>query len=160
MSEVNYVIDKLGVKFEGIFNLDEFYSVLKDFLTQTGYIVTEREFAEKTKENLTVKWKSTKVVDEYTQFIIKSTIKCSIQNIEIKNKRLSQGTMDFTLKAQIEKDYQDLWAGPLKRFIRGVYDKFVAGDRFEKLESELKDESYSVVEKARQYLNMKQFKGH
>ncbi|MBU0929881.1 MAG: hypothetical protein KJ623_02320 [Nanoarchaeota archaeon] len=158
MSEVNYVIDKLGVKFEGIFNIDEFYDTLKEFLVDLGYTVTEREFAEKTKENLTVKWKSTKAVDEYTQFVIKCTLKCNIQSIEIKNKKLSQGTLDFTVKAQIEKDFQDLWSGPIKAFMRGVYDKFIAGDKFEKLEEELKEDSYKIVEKAKHYLNMKRFK--
>ncbi|MDD5649916.1 MAG: hypothetical protein PHF86_05765 [Candidatus Nanoarchaeia archaeon] len=158
MSEVNYVIDKLGVKFEGIFNLDEFYDVLKDYLTSMGYNVTEREFEEKTKESLTVKWKATKPVDEYSNFVIKTKIKASVESIEIKNKQLYNGKMEFTLKAQLEKDFQDMWAGPVKRFIRGVYDKFIAGDRFDKLEAELKDDAYSVVEKARQYLNMKRFK--
>lgn len=158
MSEVNYVIDKIGVKFEGIFNLDDFYDVLKDYLTEMGYSVTEREFVEKSKESLTVKWKATKPIDEYTNFVIKTGIKASIESIEIKNKQLYNGKMDFTLKAQIEKDFQDLWSGPVKRFIRGIYDKFIAGDKFEKFEAELKDDAYAVVEKARHYLNMKKFK--
>ena len=158
MSETNYVIDKLEVKFDGIFSLDDLYHILKEFLEQYKYTVTEKAFEEKGKESLTVKWKANKVIDEYTQFIIKTSMKCNAQLIEIKNKQLYQGSLTFTLKSQIEKDFQDMWNGPVKQFIRGIYDKFIAGDRFEKLEAELKAESYATIEKARQYLNMKKFR--
>lgn len=158
MSEVNYVIDKLEVKFDGIFNLDDLYHILKEFLEQNKYTLTERAFEEKTKESITVKWKATKIIDEYTQFIIKTAIKCNAQSIEIKNRQLYQGTLELMLKAQIERDYQDIWVGPVKQFFRGVYDKLIAGDKFEKLEGELKEETYNVATRARQYLNMKKFK--
>lgn len=158
MSEINYVVDKLEVKFEGIFNLDDFYSVIKEFLEQLKYTVTEKTFEEKGKESFTVKWRSTKPIDEYTQFVIKSSLKCDVQSIEIKNKKLYQGSMTFTLKALLERDYQELWVGPVRTFMRGIYDKFIAGAKFDKLEAELKDETYSLAEKARHYLNMKKFK--
>ena len=78
--------------------------------------------------------------------------------MEIKNKQLYRGALNLTLKSQIEKDYQDLWVGPVKQFFRGVYDKLIAGDRFEKLEGELKDETYALAARARHYLNMKKFR--
>ena len=158
MSEINYVVDKLEVNFEGIFSLDDLYHILKEFLEQHKYTVTERAFEEKTKESITVKWKSTRVIDEYTEFVIKSAIKCNAQLMEIKNKQLYRGALNLTLKSQIEKDYQDLWVGPVKQFFRGVYDKLIAGDRFEKLEGELKDETYALAARARHYLNMKKFR--
>src|SRR3989344_7060783 len=115
MSETNYVIDKLEVKFDGIFSLDDLYHILKEFLEQYKYTVTEKAFEEKGKESLTVKWKANKVIDEYTQFIIKTSMKCNAQLIEIKNKQLYQGSLTFTLKSQIEKDFQDMWNGPVKQ---------------------------------------------
>lgn len=158
MSEINYVVDKLEVKFEGIFSLDDLYNTLKEFLEQSRYTVTEKAFEEKTKESLVVKWKSVKIMDEYTQFVIKSTIKCNGELIEVKKKQLYQGSLTLTLKSQIEKDFQDIWVGPVKRFIRGVYDKFIASQNFERLEHELKDDTFAVAEKARHYLNMKKFR--
>ena len=158
MSEINYVIDKIEVKFDGIFSLDDLYQTLKEFLEQYKYTVTEKAFEEKGKESLTVKWKSTKVIDEYTQFVLKTAIKCNAQLIEVKNKQLYQGSLTFSLKAQIEKDFQDMWYGPAQQFMRGIYDKFIAGDRFEKLEAELKDEAFATIEKAKHYLNMKKFR--
>ncbi|MDD5132984.1 MAG: hypothetical protein PHD81_03375 [Candidatus Nanoarchaeia archaeon] len=154
MSEINYVIDKIEVKFKGAIDLNEFYHMLKDELETLGYSLQEKEFVEQQKEALTVKWKATRLVDEYTQFILKISLKAEeLTKVDVKKKRLDKGHFNVSVKAQIERDYEDRWVGPIKTFIRGVYDRYLVPEKFNKLEAELKDDAYTIIERVKAYLN-------
>ena len=70
---------------------------------RAGYFSRKKLLEEQGKESFTVKWKSTKPVDEYTQFVVKSVLKCNANSIEIKNKKLYQKISKMASKINIEQ---------------------------------------------------------
>jgi len=154
MSEIYYVVDKLAVEKEGVFDLQALYNVITDKLESLGYDLTQREVQRKAGK-LSVSWKCTKEIDDYVQFIIKVKVESATNPVEIGSKKLEEGSITVKFRAQIEKDYEDRWAGPIRRFFRDLYDAFLAADRFKKLENQLKHETYEVAEVIEKFLAIK-----
>ncbi len=154
MGETEYVIDGLEVKYEGVSNIEEFHEFVRNILENLGYSITEKSHEESTNKKFVIKGKAEKPVDDYTKLKIKIGINASYENVEVKNKRMQKGNFKLKLKGVIERDFQDKWSSPIKRFLRGIYDKFISLDEKENYEEELKEDIYTVAEKAKRFFGM------
>lgn len=158
MAETEYIINGLVVKYEGVASIEDFYKFINSELKKLGYTIIEKEHEEKGVNKFVTKGKAEKAIDEYTKLVIKFNVSSSHENVEVKNKTMQEGSFSLKLKALIERDFQDKWASPMKRFFRGIYDKYIATDKKEDYESEIKDDVYSITEKAKRYFGMHKLK--
>ena len=157
MSEVDYVIPELKIGKEGVFDLKEVYNLVNTFLLQRGHDVTEKEHAYDEKGSLKIKWEAERKVDDYTKFCIEVTITGSgVKDVELKKKKALSGKFSIKLESYLKKDYEDTWEQrPIQKFLRGLYDKFIIGSKFDKYAKELKEETYALYNEVKSYLGVK-----
>ena len=158
MVETDYIIRELALKQTAVFDVLELYKLLKNSLKERGYTLYEREYENIKKELLTTKIKleGNKKIDEYATFGIRVKIKIdNYEDFEIKNKKLTKGGIEFSFETVIYTDYEErLENKPIRKFLRAVYDKFIARDKYAKYEQEVKEDTYAIYNELKAYLNL------
>lgn len=164
MAELDFVVTDLKLTKEGVFNFNDLYKTIKEWLSFHKYDFFEKNYFDVTKidaKDIKIKFETEKTIDEYTKFVMEFTIKVIDHKFVLsadKKKKLVKGTLTISLGSAIQSDYSGEWEDkPLKKFIRGVYDKFIEGDKRARLHNELKEETYSFYNEIKAFLNMQRF---
>ena len=164
MSETEYVVKDLKIVHEGVFDFKEFYKLVKSWLTLRKYDLFEKEYRESQKEEnikeIKVGFAAEKVIDYYIKYLF--DISLGVKDHKIvkgpKAQNLVQGTLTFKIDAKLQTDFEASWEGkPLLKFTRGIYDKFVKGDKYAEYKKELKDQTYELYNELKAYLNLHKF---
>ena len=164
MAETDVVIPERKITEETIIDVPAFLSFAKSWLKKHSFYVMESEFDDFKKEtgrDMKVKYASSRTIDEYTIYQIISVFKITKQKpvvVESKGKKQkkTQCNVEIKIITKIQSDYLAQWEGkgPLLKFLRGVYDNLVAGDRKAKLERELKEISDDFYNEMKAYLSL------
>src|SRR3989344_7653263 len=129
MSEIDYVIPRVAVEWEGKFGLEDIYTFIKLWTLNRKYDLSEKEYhTTETEEGdrLFIKLWAFKKIDDYSKFNIEVWITgTKLKKVSSKKHVLVEGKVLIELESYIEKDYEDVWGNkPMKKFMREVYDKF------------------------------------
>ena len=156
MAEIDYVLRDIKVEYEGQFDLDEFYSLIKNWLENKGFFILPKEYSGKEKSKFKTKWTAVKTVDDFNQYVIESTIKGeSIKHVTSKNKDLVEGIISISLDASMEHDYEGKTENkPFFKFFKEIYDKFIEKSRQSKYEKELKNYTLDLINEIKAYFNL------
>ena len=158
MSELDYVLKDVKITEKNTqIDFKKFYQFLKKLMADNGYFITEKEYIQKLKDdirNKSIKFKVFKKVDSYSQFYIEIRIKLSnASDIEGKEGILYEGDISLTFECYIEKDYNNKWENnAFLKFSRTIYDYMFLGTMFTKYEKQIKDETYDLINKIKDYL--------
>lgn len=162
MSETDRVIRAKVISRENAtISIPEFYKTVKNYLKkEKGYTdFNEKEYSDSTSNGL----KSTKIklevgkkIDDYTKFKIEVGINMNnYKPIIVKGERLVKGNFKMEFNAFLENDYKGKWEDDfLKKFSRGLYDKFILGFHFNKLGDEVKEECLDLIDEVKSYMGM------
>jgi len=112
------IFKKATIKLSGIFDLNELYVHLHNWLVQDyRYDVQETKYEEKQRtvgKQFLISWKATREIDEYSQFIL--LIDWDLRNMKDvvverggEKAKLQQGKLKMIITAQIETDYDGRW---------------------------------------------------
>jgi hypothetical protein len=146
----------------GLVDFSAFYSFCHNSLKESGYSVVEEEYSEKVTGNsrdIGFKWKAGKKVGDY--YKIEHAIKFDVGGlvdveveIDGKKKKMNKGKVKFKIKTTFIKDISGLWEGEgwFKKVARGIYDKYIIGDRTDTAESNGKDDAKKFKEEAKKFL--------
>lgn len=162
MSEKDYVIKKgqLNLVFAGVLSINEFYTTIKEWFLNNGYDLEEKEYTKEPSDSgfkYTIEFEGTKKIDDYSQYHIK--VKIKFLNAVKEKRTLEKGKLNVGFISYNESDYEDKWEGPmLKKFTRGLFDKFFGKDKFVKYEEELKEETHDLFNKMKSFLNLQKFR--
>ena len=77
MAERNYVVEQLGLKYEGLFDLAGLYAIIDDYFKKQGYEKTELENSEYITENgkqITLIIEPYKKISDYAKLMIRIKI--------------------------------------------------------------------------------------
>ncbi|MEK6973995.1 MAG: hypothetical protein AABW41_02045 [Nanoarchaeota archaeon] len=164
MTEVDIVVSELKITKEGVFDFDSLYKTFKDWLNLHQFDFFEKNYIDITKvesKEIKIKFESEKKIDEYLKFGLEFTIKVSDFKIVLsadKKKKLVKGALNISISSAIQSDYAGEWEGkPFKKFMRGIYDKFIEGDKRARLNSQIKEETYSLYNEIKAFLNLQRF---
>jgi len=159
MAERDYVEQTLQVKHKGIFNFDGLYKALAKWFKMYRYTLHEidyKDYKEEGKNMLYVKWEARRKINDYVRYVIETelTVK-DYREVMVNKKKNMEGEFGIKFSAYLFKDYEEIWSrrGGMK-FLREVYDRFFLGSELAKMEKELKDEMYKVVNEIKSYLNL------
>lgn len=163
MAEIDYVIREIKVGQEAVFNLAELYKYIKDWFTKHRYVFFEKEYLEFLKEggkSASIKWQAKRKIDDYIRFNIEARIRFKdLKEVRGKKVNLVKGGVSFKFESFLEKDYEDNWeANFLTKFMRSIYDKLIIKDKIERLQEELKEETYDVFNEVKAFLKLHQYK--
>lgn len=152
-----YVVRDKTFSYSGIFDLREFLDYIKGWFEKYDYDVIEKEYVDKSVEikSTTIKWECDRKIDDYHQYFLDVKIKIdNYQEIKKDGKQMVKGDFIFSFDAYIEKDYLENWKkGPVRRFARSVFDRFVMEQKETEVEKQLKDDSEDLLSEVKKYFS-------
>ena len=164
MPEIDLVVKGLIISKDGTVNFDDLYKTIKSWLDLHHYRYFERNYEDITKteaKDIKIKFECERKIDDYMKFVIELTLKISDHKFVVsadKKKKLVEGNLTISFGSGIQTDYEGEWEDkPVKKFFRGIYDKFVEGDKRAKFNEELKEETYSIYNEIKAFLNLQRF---
>ncbi|MEM2772466.1 MAG: hypothetical protein QXR88_01295 [Candidatus Pacearchaeota archaeon] len=159
MGEIDKIYET-KVKYSGIFDFKNIYTLIFEWLSDMGYFVVEKEYSEKIKaegKEIEIKWICTKKVTDYFRFIINVNWRIdNLQEIEItkeKKIRTNKGNIEIKFSAILERDWQNKYeVSPFHKFLRAVYEKYIIPNRIEQMEEKVTEEVLDIVNNIKAYL--------
>ncbi|MBS3108125.1 hypothetical protein J4468_04390 [Candidatus Woesearchaeota archaeon] len=160
------ILDKMKIKYKGVFDLSELYKIMWIWLGNNGYDWHETEYADKqvgpTVKQVEIKWRGEKTVSDYVDhwlyidmFIMLSDAEIEKDGVKIKT---NSGEIEFRITAIVETDYMNEWTDkPLTRFLRDWYDRFIIKGRLEETEQELWDDAQDFAIEVKAFLDLYQY---
>lgn len=151
------------IKSSGIFDFAEFYKFCYDWLTEETElnIFSEDKYVEKLSgdsKNIDIEWTGKRKVTDYFRFEMKVKFRIiGLKKIEItrdgRKQKTNEGSVEVSIKSSLERDYEGKYeTGPFKRFLRGVYDKWIIPGRIDQMEDKLVGDSNEFLEEAKAFL--------
>jgi len=143
------------------FNFKDTYSFIYDHLSDEGWEIHEGLFREKTLgENLkeyNINWKMTKNISDYFQYEINIgwillAIKDVKVNIDGKEVKMQNGTLELNFDATLIKDPDDKWKEGFMRSMREIYDNFIIRNTIEDYEVDLFEKVNELIAVIKTYL--------
>ncbi|MBR9676709.1 hypothetical protein GOV04_01035 [Candidatus Woesearchaeota archaeon] len=134
MAEKTIVVDEKTVSFEGLFNLQDLFKVVNDWIYDKGYYGEEKkheEIAEEHGKTINLKIEVPKPLTDYAKSVIEITFKAAniteeVIELDGHKTKLSKGSITLKLMASLITDYEDRWEGkPWMFLVRLFVDKFV-----------------------------------
>ncbi|MEM4647926.1 MAG: hypothetical protein QXO12_01280 [Candidatus Pacearchaeota archaeon] len=159
MGEIDKIYET-KIKYGGIFDFKNVYTLIFEWLSDMGYFVVEKEYSEKIKaegKEIEIKWTCTKKVTDYFRFIINVNWRIdNLQEIEItkeKKIRTNKGNIEIKFSAILERDWQNKYeVSPFHKFLRAVYEKYIIPNRIEQMEEKVTEEVLDIVNNVKAYL--------
>ncbi|MEK6951233.1 MAG: hypothetical protein AABX13_05930 [Nanoarchaeota archaeon] len=166
MGERRLVIDHLKFSYDGLFNVNELYSVISGWFFEKGYDWHEHMNQELvTTEGRQVRlilepWKS---VTQFYKLIVNIHLNLiDLKGVEVEHKgqtvQLSQGTVRMTIDGYVMSDRSGAWTRkPLYWFFTMVGQKYFFRDHFARMEAWLKSDVDDMYNKVKNYLNVMKY---
>lgn len=156
------VIDGAKLKQDSVFNMGELYKSLFAWFNNYGYDFAEEEYNEKDSgRNKDVKfyWTAEKKIDAYIKWRIElSVLIVGMESVEIDRNGLklktNKGSIEFKITSSVLKDYDNKWSKGFSTFLRKIYDKIVAYQRYSRMEGELINETNKLMDEIKAFLNL------
>ncbi len=152
------------VKYTGVFPFSDFYKFCYEWLTQeAGLDVIEEQYVEKIKGNskdIEFKWAGDKKVSDYFKFSVKVSFRIiGMVDVEVvKDKikeKMNKGIVEVKISSSIIKDYQGKFEqNAFKKFLRGIYEKWVIPSRIDQYSEKLVNDSDEFLSQVKAYLDL------
>lgn len=163
MAEKNTVFSS-KMKYAGIFSFSDFYQFCYDWLIEEiGLDVSEDKYEEKLagdSKNIVVEWTGLKKITDYFQYEIKVAFKITgLQKVEMTqgNAKIStnKGTVEIKIKGTLIRDYEGKFEkDAFKKFLRGIYEKWVISTRIDEFEEKLAGDCDEFLSQAKAWLDL------
>ncbi len=157
------------VKYEGVFNVNEIFQVLKEWIKEYDYKPSEQLHSEKVDENgkqILYKMNPWKKINDYVQFdlyvkFVFTDIKDVYVDIDGKKRKMNRGSVLFYDYVALTSDYESSREStPLLVFFRSLYDRIIAANQMSKWASTELREANELKKRMEAYFNLDRFKGH
>jgi len=159
-------IVETSVKYEGVFDFKQLYSLLADLAISIGYGIEEKEYTQKEGGEGTkvkVEWWCTKKIDDYTMFKIVINLEIErMKEVEARKGeslvKVNEGSMMIKLKGIIVTDYADRWeTHPLLKLFKGIYDRYFFKGTLDGYKKRIYEETYGIENEIKSFLNLRRF---
>lgn len=152
------------IKYNGIFSFKDIYKFCYDWLTEeTGLDLVEEKYEEKLtgeSKKIEVEWSGSKKMTDYFKFEAK--IKFSLDNltkVEINQGGAkidtNKGSVKIEIKGNLIRDYEGKFeTTAFKKFLRGIYEKWVIPSRIEHYEDKIIGSCDEFLNQTKAYLDL------
>ncbi len=169
MAEKNTLFSS-KVKYTGIFSFNDFYKFCYDWLKEeTGLDIAEEKYVEKLKgdtKDIDIAWKGTRKITDYFKFEMDVSFRIlGLKKVEITKDNAkvetNTGSVEIKVKSTLIRDYEGKFEkDAIRKFLRGIYEKWVITSRIEEMEGKLIGDSDEFLGQAKAYLDLEGKKRH
>ena len=166
MAERNYVVEQLGLEYEGLFDLAGLYEIIDDYFKKQGYEKTELENSEYITENgkqITLIIEPYKKISDYAKLMIRIKIIFSdIKEVQVEKDGekfdVNNGNVSMVFDGYLETDYEGrLEQKPIYFFMRTIFDKFIYKIYTKKFENEVSEDVKHLHDNIKAFLNLQKY---
>ena len=152
------------IRYTGVFSFKDFYKFCYEWVTEEmGLVLNEDKYSEKidgSVKQIEVEWSGLKKLTDY--FMLESSISMkaeSLKEIEINQGgakvKTNQGAIELKIKGILVRDYEGKFeTTAFKKFLRGIYEKWVIPSTVEEYQGKVSSESDSFLTQAKAYLDL------
>jgi hypothetical protein len=166
MADVSPVTLSSKAKYEGIFDVGEWYNLMWDVFGGFGYEIWETRYKEKVvgdAKELDLYWTCFKDIDNYTRFEITADIliiglkSVEVQKDGIKSKA-DKASIEIIFKSSLITDYDDRWSKSfILRMLKGFYNRYVYRPTFNHYKVKIYEEMYQIQNEVKGFFNLPRF---
>ncbi len=152
------------ISYSGIFSFKDFYKFCYDWLKEeTGLELVENKYSEKidgATKNINVEWTGQKNLTDYFRFDANIIFNVGgLKEIEVNQEgakvKTNQGSVEVSIKGILVRDYEGKFeTSAFKKFLRGIYEKFVIHSRIEEYEGKVASSCDTFLNQAKSYLDL------
>ncbi|MBS3149226.1 hypothetical protein J4455_00835 [Candidatus Woesearchaeota archaeon] len=160
MPEKDWIIKKISVSYDGVFDLNSLIKLIKGWLSKNYYFMYEKNYGDVQKDknlsDIKIDIDSEREVDDYNRAHIDVKIKIKdLHNVNVNNKKLQKGQLKVEFESFLKKDIHSEWeVKPWLKILRAIYDRFLYNDKQKVIEEDLKAETYAIYSEVKSYLNL------
>ena len=152
------------IRYTGVFSFKDFYKFCYEWVTEEmGLGLNEDKYSEKidgAAKQIEVEWSGVKKLTDY--FMFESSISMKAENlkeVEINQGgakvKTNQGAIEVKIKGILVRDYEGKFeTTAFKKFLRGIYEKWVISSTVEEYQGKVSSESDSFLTQAKAYLDL------
>ncbi|HZX12448.1 MAG TPA: hypothetical protein VFE88_03245 [Candidatus Nanoarchaeia archaeon] len=150
------IVKEREFSYQGAVYVKELQAYVKKWFGKNGYDLFEKGYQAKASDagkNTTMKWEGGKKLDEYHKLVVKPIISVSnAKEAMVGGKKVVEAEIKVSLDVEVERDYEETWKGkPVKRFLRGFFDKFIATEKDSEIKRMAKREAEGFMEMVKAY---------
>jgi len=163
MVDVETIIEKRKIVYEGLFSMPELYKLLDAYFEELGYDKSERRMTESIREGgkfIEYKIEPYRKQTDYLQYrIFIKIVGEDIKEVEVEKDnrkiRLNKGKVILIFDAYLDSDYEGMWEGkPVYFFLRVLYNKFIMASHMTKHADEVKKHCLDLMDNIKSFLNL------
>jgi len=159
--EETIIAEKL--KFNGIFDMKDFYAFLYDVMVSMGYDVQEDHYKQKELQagnQLEISWTCDKNVDDYTKFVIKvnyfivglKTVEVQKGDVKVSS---NKGDIEMKFKAVLRTDYEGRWeAQPFLKIVKKLYENYLYRSSYMQWKKKISEELNQLHNEAKAFFHL------
>ncbi|MBU0470770.1 MAG: hypothetical protein KKA62_04090 [Nanoarchaeota archaeon] len=139
--EKNLIVNSKELEYKGFFRSEEIFRIINKALEEKGYVKREKkseELVTPAGKMLQLELRPYKIKSNYITLMIKIRVTLdnvteTLKEVEGKKQKYESGDVLIIFDAWSLTDYQSRWGmKPIVYFLKGVFNKFVYGLKFEK----------------------------
>ena len=152
------------VKNTGPVDFKDFYRFCYDWLSdETNLIVMESKYVEKLggdSKNMDIEWNGERKITDYFKFNVKIVWRViGLKDIEIQKDgqkiKTNTGSIEIKVTGTLVRDYDGKFERTAwKKFLRGVYEKWIIASRVEQYEDKLIGDCDEFLDQAKAYMDL------
>jgi hypothetical protein len=163
MPERTLVIDHLKFSYEGLFNLEELYTIFSAFFFEKGWEWYEKMNEEQVTaqgKQIRLIFKPWKNISDYYKIVMNIKLNyVDVKDVEVEHEgkilRLNHGVVRMTIDAYVISDRKGLWKGHIFYwFISILANKYFYREHYAKAEAWIKSDVDDLFNKVKNYLNV------
>ena len=155
------------ISHDGIFNVNDVFQILKEWIKEYDYKPNEQFHSEKVDDNgkqimyRINPWKKINdyvMYDVYVKFVL-TDVKDVYVEVDGKKKKMSKGSIMFYAYVALTSDYESAReSSPMIVFFRSLYDRLIAANEMSKWGATELKETLELKKRMEAYFNFEHFK--
>jgi len=151
-----------AMSYGGVFKFPEFYLFCYQWLTEELNLdLTEKAYKTTIKPNgkdVKIEWDAVRKVTDYFKFLFEIVFEIvAMSEVEViengQKVKANKGKIKLKIKGVLIKDYEGKFEkDALRKFLRGIYEKWVITSRVDEMETKLFGECDEFLNQAKAYL--------
>lgn len=155
-------VDKRKIHYNGYFDMDELYQLLRDIVGQDyRYAIYEEEYSRDMDEGeAKIDWRCERKETDFIRYRIDITVYVSnLSKGKVKKGgrevRLEQGDIEIHFTAYLESDYMVRWeTSAWLKLLKGIYQKYLVKSSYENHQEQVAQDLWSIVDEVKGFFQI------
>lgn len=162
MPELQTIVPKEKIAYEGIFSIKELRDIIMDWMFAKAYVPIEEKAQQVIKKDVKFfefKFKPYKKLSDYAKCVIKITVSAGdcrdvMVSVSGKKKKMNEGKVLISVEGVLETDYEAKWEQPWLYAVRVIAEKYILSPFISHHAKYVANDAHQIISQIRGYFNL------